>query len=148
MIVRRDPLPLGRVTLVSGGGSGDETLHAGFVGDGMLTAAVLGDVFASPTTSKRSGSLRWPTRSTRRCAGVAELGGAEISEGTVLDALAPEAKPPATSQSSSDQPRYRVASSNWRSADSGRGPDSLRSTDEDGSGYSARTCAADNQGKA
>ena len=38
-----------RVALVSGGGSGHEPAHAGFVGMGMLTAAVCGDVFASPS---------------------------------------------------------------------------------------------------
>ncbi|MGK0606551.1 dihydroxyacetone kinase subunit DhaK [Enterococcus gilvus] len=38
-----------KVGLVSGGGSGHEPAHAGFVGDGMLSAAVLGDVFTSPT---------------------------------------------------------------------------------------------------
>lgn len=37
------------VALVSGGGSGHEPAHAGFVGLGMLTAAVCGDVFASPS---------------------------------------------------------------------------------------------------
>ncbi len=38
-----------RVALVSGGGSGHEPAHAGFVGPGVLTAAVCGDVFASPS---------------------------------------------------------------------------------------------------
>lgn len=38
-----------RVAIVSGGGSGHEPAHAGFVGAGMLTAAVCGDVFASPS---------------------------------------------------------------------------------------------------
>ncbi|MDQ0422816.1 dihydroxyacetone kinase [Peteryoungia aggregata LMG 23059] len=38
-----------KVALVSGGGSGHEPAHAGFVGVGMLTAAVCGDVFASPS---------------------------------------------------------------------------------------------------
>lgn len=38
-----------KVALVSGGGSGHEPSHAGFVGKGMLTAAVCGDVFASPS---------------------------------------------------------------------------------------------------
>ena len=38
-----------RVALVSGGGSGHEPSHAGFVGKGMLTAAVCGEVFASPS---------------------------------------------------------------------------------------------------
>ncbi|MEE9335696.1 MAG: dihydroxyacetone kinase subunit DhaK [Granulosicoccaceae bacterium] len=38
-----------KVALVSGGGSGHEPAHAGFVGPGMLTAAVCGDVFTSPS---------------------------------------------------------------------------------------------------
>ncbi|WP_334328796.1 dihydroxyacetone kinase subunit DhaK [Companilactobacillus sp. HBUAS59699] len=38
-----------QVGVVSGGGSGHEPLHAGFVGDGMLSAAVAGEVFTSPT---------------------------------------------------------------------------------------------------
>eukprot|EP00756_Hemistasia_phaeocysticola_P049051 Hpha_TRINITY_DN23481_c0_g1::TRINITY_DN23481_c0_g1_i1::g.114077::m.114077/K00863/DAK, TKFC; triose/dihydroxyacetone kinase / FAD-AMP lyase (cyclizing) len=40
----------GKVAIVSGGGSGHEPAHAGLVGDGMLSAAVCGDVFASPQT--------------------------------------------------------------------------------------------------
>jgi triose/dihydroxyacetone kinase / FAD-AMP lyase (cyclizing) len=38
-----------KVALVSGGGSGHEPSHVGFVGPGMLTAAVCGDIFASPS---------------------------------------------------------------------------------------------------
>ena len=38
-----------RVAIISGGGSGHEPAHAGFVGKGMLTAAVCGEVFASPS---------------------------------------------------------------------------------------------------
>ncbi|CAD7956315.1 unnamed protein product [Amoebophrya sp. A120] len=38
-----------KVALISGGGAGHEPAHAGFVGQGMLTAAVSGEVFASPT---------------------------------------------------------------------------------------------------
>ena len=38
-----------KVALVTGGGSGHEPAHAGFVGSGMLTAAVCGDIFASPS---------------------------------------------------------------------------------------------------
>ncbi|EPS60124.1 hypothetical protein M569_14679, partial [Genlisea aurea] len=37
-----------KVAVISGGGSGNEPAHAGFVGEGMLTAAICGDVFASP----------------------------------------------------------------------------------------------------
>ncbi|WP_028298545.1 dihydroxyacetone kinase subunit DhaK [Olivibacter sitiensis] len=38
-----------KVSIISGGGSGHEPAHAGFVGKGMLTAAVCGDIFASPS---------------------------------------------------------------------------------------------------
>jgi dihydroxyacetone kinase-like protein len=47
--VRRQELKPGKVALVSGGGSGHEPLHAGFVGSGMLDAACPGQVFTSPT---------------------------------------------------------------------------------------------------
>ena len=47
--VRRRTLKPGKVALVSGGGSGHEPLHAGFVGHGMLDAACPGQVFTSPT---------------------------------------------------------------------------------------------------
>jgi len=48
-IVRADAPRKGKVGLVSGGGSGHEPLHGGFVGLGMLDAAVPGPVFTSPT---------------------------------------------------------------------------------------------------
>ena len=47
--VRRRMLTPGKVALISGGGSGHEPLHAGFVGLGMLDAACPGQVFTSPT---------------------------------------------------------------------------------------------------
>jgi dihydroxyacetone kinase-like protein len=47
--VRRRQLKPGKVQLISGGGSGHEPLHAGFVGHGMLDAACPGQVFTSPT---------------------------------------------------------------------------------------------------
>jgi dihydroxyacetone kinase-like protein len=47
--VRRRDLKVGKVALISGGGSGHEPLHAGFVGLGMLDAACPGQVFTSPT---------------------------------------------------------------------------------------------------
>ena len=47
--VRRKALKPGKVALISGGGSGHEPLHAGFVGHGMLDAACPGQVFTSPT---------------------------------------------------------------------------------------------------
>jgi ATP-dependent dihydroxyacetone kinase len=48
-VVIRTDWDKSKVALVSGGGSGHEPSHAGFVGQGMLTAAVCGDVFASPS---------------------------------------------------------------------------------------------------
>ena len=47
--VQRRHLKPGKVALVSGGGSGHEPLHTGFVGHGMLDAACPGQVFTSPT---------------------------------------------------------------------------------------------------
>jgi phosphoenolpyruvate---glycerone phosphotransferase subunit DhaK len=47
--VRRKELSAGKVALISGGGSGHEPLHSGFVGWGMLDAACPGQVFTSPT---------------------------------------------------------------------------------------------------
>jgi dihydroxyacetone kinase len=48
-VVVRTDWDKSKVALVSGGGSGHEPSHAGFVGEGMLTAAVCGEVFASPS---------------------------------------------------------------------------------------------------
>src|SRR3954447_9439233 len=48
VVVRGDAPVRGRVGLVSGGGSGHEPMHAGFVGPGMLDAACAGEVFTSP----------------------------------------------------------------------------------------------------
>src|SRR5262245_13747725 len=48
IVVRRDAPRPGKVGLVSGGGSGHEPLHGGFVGLGMLDAACPGEVFTSP----------------------------------------------------------------------------------------------------
>ena len=47
-----------RVALVSGGGSGHEPAHAGFVGRGMLTAAVCGEIFASPSSEAVLAAIR------------------------------------------------------------------------------------------
>lgn len=48
-IIQRKSPKSGKVALVSGGGSGHEPAHAGFVGEGMLSAAVCGAIFTSPT---------------------------------------------------------------------------------------------------
>ena len=51
VIVRKE-IRSDKVTLVSGGGSGHEPAHAGYVGTGMLDAAVAGEVFTSPTPDR------------------------------------------------------------------------------------------------
>ncbi len=48
-VIKKREINQDKVTLISGGGSGHEPAHAGFVGKGMLDAAVCGDVFASPS---------------------------------------------------------------------------------------------------
>src|SRR5437868_5063025 len=49
VVIRADAPVAGKVAIISGGGSGHEPLHGGFVGRGMLDAAVPGPVFTSPT---------------------------------------------------------------------------------------------------
>ena len=48
-VIKKKEINKNKVSLVSGGGSGHEPAHAGYVGTGMLDAAVCGDVFASPS---------------------------------------------------------------------------------------------------
>ncbi|RGX08183.1 dihydroxyacetone kinase subunit DhaK [Paraclostridium sordellii] len=48
-VIKRKNIDKNKVSIISGGGSGHEPAHAGFVGKGMLDAAVCGDVFASPS---------------------------------------------------------------------------------------------------
>jgi len=57
-LVVRDDWQRDQVALISGGGSGHEPAHAGFVGAGMLTAAVCGELFASPTVEAVLAALR------------------------------------------------------------------------------------------
>lgn len=60
-VVLRQPLADGRarpVAVISGGGSGHEPAHAGYVGEGMLTAAVAGDVFTSPSVDAVLAAIR------------------------------------------------------------------------------------------
>ncbi|TMW66707.1 hypothetical protein Poli38472_014019 [Pythium oligandrum] len=47
-----------QVTLLSGGGSGHEPAHAGYIGEGMLTGVICGNVFASPTTQQVLAAIR------------------------------------------------------------------------------------------
>ena len=60
ILVRQDIVEVRdtNVSIISGGGSGHEPAHAGFVGEGMLSAAVLGNVFASPSVSAILAAIR------------------------------------------------------------------------------------------
>lgn len=68
-VERVEPKAAGKVGLVSGGGSGHEPLHAGYVGLGMLDAAVPGPVFTSPTPDP----ILEATKAVDRGAGVVHI---------------------------------------------------------------------------
>jgi phosphoenolpyruvate---glycerone phosphotransferase subunit DhaK len=57
-VVRADAPVQGKVALVSGGGSGHEPMHGGFVGRGMLDAACPGEVFTSPTPDQMEAATK------------------------------------------------------------------------------------------
>jgi dihydroxyacetone kinase-like protein len=57
-VVRADAPVQGKVALVSGGGSGHEPMHGGFVGMGMLDAACPGEVFTSPTPDQMEAATK------------------------------------------------------------------------------------------
>ncbi len=69
VVYRADAPRPGKVGLVSGGGSGHEPLHGGFVGVGMLDAACPGEVFTSPTPDQ----MEWATRTVDAGAGVLHI---------------------------------------------------------------------------
>ena len=58
VIVRKDAPKQGKVALISGGGSGHEPMHGGFVGMGMLDAACPGEVFTSPTPDQMEAATK------------------------------------------------------------------------------------------
>jgi dihydroxyacetone kinase len=61
VVLRRDHAALaarGKVAIISGGGAGHEPAHAGYVGAGMLTAAVIGAVFTSPSVDAVVAAIR------------------------------------------------------------------------------------------
>ena len=58
VIVRADAPVQGKVALISGGGSGHEPMHGGFVGKGMLAAACPGEVFTSPTPDQMEAATK------------------------------------------------------------------------------------------
>jgi phosphoenolpyruvate---glycerone phosphotransferase subunit DhaK len=57
IVVRKDA-PTGRVAIISGGGSGHEPMHGGFVGAGMLDAACPGEVFTSPVPDQMLAAIK------------------------------------------------------------------------------------------
>ena len=69
VIYRATPKEDGKVALVSGGGSGHEPLHGGYVGPGMLDAACCGEVFTSPTPDQ----VQEATAAVDRGAGVLHI---------------------------------------------------------------------------
>jgi dihydroxyacetone kinase-like protein len=68
-VIRTDAPVAGKVSIVSGGGSGHEPMHAGFVGRGMLAAACPGQVFTSPTPDQ----IEVATRAVDSGAGVLHI---------------------------------------------------------------------------
>jgi dihydroxyacetone kinase-like protein len=58
LVIRADAPVSGKVGLVSGGGSGHEPLHGGFVGSGMLDAACAGAIFTSPVPDQMSAATK------------------------------------------------------------------------------------------
>ena len=69
LVLRKDAPVQGKVALVSGGGSGHEPLHGGFVGKGMLDAACPGEVFTSPVPDQ----MRAATKAVDGGAGVVHV---------------------------------------------------------------------------
>ncbi len=51
-VTRADAPVAGKVALLSGGGSGHEPMHCGYIGQGMLSGACPGEIFTSPTPDK------------------------------------------------------------------------------------------------
>lgn len=57
-VIVRSHIDKSKVSVISGGGSGHEPAHAGYVGQGMLSGAVCGEVFASPSTAAVLAAIR------------------------------------------------------------------------------------------
>src|SRR6476619_4375813 len=82
VIYRGRPKADGKVGLISGGGSGHEPLHGGFVGAGMLDAACCGEVFTSPTPDQ----MQEATSVVDRGAGVMPAAASGVRVATVVTA--------------------------------------------------------------
>ena len=60
-VIRKDAPKQGKVGLISGGGSGHEPMHGGYVGMGMLDAACAGNVFTSPVPDQMEAASSMPS---------------------------------------------------------------------------------------
>lgn len=96
-VVKKKVIDRNKVTLISGGGSGHEPAHAGFVGTGMLDAAVCGDVFASPSqiqvynalklTASKKGTLMIVKNYSGDCMNFNNAGALAKDDGIEVDAV-------------------------------------------------------------
>ncbi|WP_062219664.1 dihydroxyacetone kinase family protein [Aureimonas sp. D3] len=95
VVLRRDATPpnIRRVAVLSGGGSGHEPAHAGYVGEGMLTAAVAGDVFTSPSSDAVLAGLRAVTGEAGALLIVKNYTGDRLNFGLAAEILRGEGKP-------------------------------------------------------
>ncbi|WP_062231829.1 dihydroxyacetone kinase family protein [Aureimonas sp. N4] len=95
VVLRRDATPpnIRRVAVLSGGGSGHEPAHAGYVGEGMLTAAVAGDVFTSPSSDAVLVGLRAVTGEAGALLIVKNYTGDRLNFGLAAEILRGEGKP-------------------------------------------------------
>jgi len=85
MVVRIDAPVQGKVGIISGGGSGHEPMHGGFVGMGMLDAACPGEVFTSPTPDQMAEATKAVNGDVMNFDMAAEMGKSEdIEVETVL----------------------------------------------------------------
>jgi dihydroxyacetone kinase len=94
-VVKKAVINKNKVTLISGGGSGHEPAHAGFVGKGMLDAAVCGDVFASPSqiqvynalkiTASKKGTLMIIKNYSGDCMNFNSAGALAVEDGIKVD---------------------------------------------------------------
>ncbi len=96
-VVKKKVIDKNKVTLISGGGSGHEPAHAGFVGKGMLDCAVCGDVFASPSqiqvynalklTASKKGTLMIVKNYSGDCMNFNNAAALAKEEGVEVDAV-------------------------------------------------------------
>lgn len=96
-VVKKKVIDRDKVTLISGGGSGHEPAHAGFVGTGMLDAAACGDIFASPSqiqvynalkmTASKKGTLMIVKNYSGDCMNFNNAGALAKEDGIQVDAV-------------------------------------------------------------